>query len=1083
MGLLRIVRILRRGARRAGLLAAVAVLMAPPARAEEIPPLQTMGPGGPAAPSAGRYSDRTLILALEVDREQARLVSFTTKDRPYVRPPAPAGIRPLREDGVPRIEVALLGPRSARHTQLLDVQGLCLAHGPAAPPHIEGDTIRLHRDTFLVEAPELAGFDRIEVASHEGDPRSPTRRVLALEDLAAASFDPAGGRAGYGDLAIAGAEQSQGGPVAQASATVQWPEDFGDPEAYRLYGDPNQVSSRINVVLVPDGYTYPEKSTLQAHADGLVAWFRGKTPYKEHDPFINYILVYAYSLESGTDQCDCGIVRNTAMGSAFPNAGYPCGNSGNRCLYVSSGCDPGAGTNLVAAEMRAPAHDTTIVMVNTSRYGGCGGSRAVYSAANASATEIAVHELGHSLAGLADEYGGDPACSSFASGVNTSTNASTGAWPEWIADIGPPREGAQYYNQCVYRPLDTCEMRALGPPFCPVCNQRWGLVYFGHPRIGPTAPIASVSPSNAVSIDVSGGTQVAFSVAARLATGAIVTNAVTWRVQGPGFAPPAVVSTGATSHAHTFTQPGSYTVSCEVAADTNFIKPSRYGGNVDTATWTVRVDCVADADGDGVGDGCDNCPGAPNAAQADADTDGAGAACDCDDANASRYPGNPEACDGLDNDCAAGVPETEADADADGARICSGDCDDANPARHPGHPEICDNLDNDCGGGVDGFPTTCGGPGQCAGAGFCSAGSDSCVPGTPSPEVCDGIDNDCDGQANETDADQDGFMGCEGDCDDTAAQTYPGAPEVNDGRDNQCPGQAGHGSVDEIAADAGFPDPGDPGRFCWTAQAGATAYAVLRSGTRGFTSACSPFSSPSACIDDASAPAAGAASYYVVRAAGPNTGSWGKDSAGAERSPSCGSEEICGDSADDEGDGLTDCADPDCLADPLCAAASFTVVDTAGDDLASGALAGFFNALAVTPAHHILFEIAGGGGTDGAWCAERADVYADNYLTLAGEDGGGATSGSWSKWSRPEGGAWSGAVTAGFLNKYGLFCVSGSAGTYAWCSEQGLGGLKLAIVPAHPSNCEVQDGNAGCGDGTWRLTITVGPSRLAACGF
>ncbi len=41
-------------------------------------------------------------------------------------------------------------------------------------------------------------------------------------------------------------------------------------------------------------------------------------------------------------------------------------------------------------------------------------------------------------------------------------------------------------------------------------------------------------------------------------------------------------------------------------------------------TWTV----VADRDGDGVLDGSDNCPDAPNAAQGDADADGVGDACE-----------------------------------------------------------------------------------------------------------------------------------------------------------------------------------------------------------------------------------------------------------------------------------------------------------------------------------------------------------------------------------------------------------------------------------------------------------------------
>lgn len=575
----------RRGAQSAPL-CLLAVAATSLAFAFEPAPARVEFPTGAQGEALGHWSAQTFGVAFEIDRQGARIVAYGIRPLPFVRSGSVEPVRSSQGGSVPQVELRLHGSRSGSFVHRLEVPGLCLEHGPQTDPHIEGDTVRLHREIITVDLPAVEGWDDVEVAVHESGRRGLERRVLLTDRLDRARARVLPGVSPLAADALASAVPEDRSTLLLAtSGAVIWPEQIGESDVWRIWGDLDAASQRINVVIVPDGYVPAERALMETHAEALVAGFRNKTPYREHDPFMNYILVFAYSVQSGTDQCDCSIFVDTAMGTRFPNAGGSCGSSTNRCLYYGNGCDTNSQANIAAAELRAPYRDQTIVMVNTTRYGGCGGLRAVYSAGNGAAVEVAIHELGHSLGGLADEYAGNASCGTFGGEINTSLDAVNGAWPEWIADLGPPVQGARYYNSCIYRPVTECEMRSLFQPFCAVCNQRWSLVTFGHPRVSPTAPIAAMTPSSPTTASV--GIPRNFSVGTRLSA-APATHQITWSVTPPGGSPVAVAS-GTAELIHTFSVEGTHTVTCEVIADTNFVKPSRYGANRDVVNWAVDV--------------------------------------------------------------------------------------------------------------------------------------------------------------------------------------------------------------------------------------------------------------------------------------------------------------------------------------------------------------------------------------------------------------------------------------------------------------------------------------------------------------
>jgi hypothetical protein len=284
---------------------------------------------------------------------------------------------------------------------------------------------------------------------------------------------------------------------------------------------------RLNVVLVAEGFQASEQAAFDTACSEFVTTLQAEPWYAVLGGAINVHRLNVSSNDSGADDpATCadastgsGTLVNTYFDATYCNGGIRRCLSGNSTLVRNTLDD-----NL-------PQWHAAAVLVNSSERGGCASGDVFWTALSTDWKEVVLHEFGHTVFGLADEYEYWEGCSSGETdrdnapvgepaqpNITTVTNRSTLKWrhlvrPEIpiptmsnpdcsVCDTRPNIlsddlqiglfEGAGYYHCGRYRPAYRCRMRSSSQPFCRVCIEAMAQAL--NPFI-PATPTLEVSPA------------------------------------------------------------------------------------------------------------------------------------------------------------------------------------------------------------------------------------------------------------------------------------------------------------------------------------------------------------------------------------------------------------------------------------------------------------------------------------------------------------------------------------------------------------------------------------------------------------
>lgn len=171
------------------------------------------------------------------------------------------------------------------------------------------------------------------------------------------------------------------------------PADLIHTNKIDIISENGPASGKVDIVILGDGYSAKEMEKFRKDAARLSGYLMNAEPFKSHNKDFNIRAIETPATGSGVNKPHHGVFTRTPLTvhySSFDSERYALSYDNRTIRDVAS----------------AVPYDIMVIMVNERTYGG-GGIYNLYttvSADNKFAEYIMVHEMGHHMAALADEY-------------------------------------------------------------------------------------------------------------------------------------------------------------------------------------------------------------------------------------------------------------------------------------------------------------------------------------------------------------------------------------------------------------------------------------------------------------------------------------------------------------------------------------------------------------------------------------------------------------------------------------------------------------------------------------------------------